>query len=1101
MNDQEHHALPLREATRSLPPEDAARKIRFPDVSNQSGEVDGQPKSQVSKRFVAESHSELDEPDNADIENLRAIKAENDEGIPYGAMMTGVGLALDKQEEAGYTVVDDSDIEESNGLEWANALSRRLGSTREAQADRSRDNHSMTRDGEVVCMVNNHFVILKEPGLPLTNGISPKDFQAALPSADDVTSETLTTIDPIGSAEIDGADKAACTGVPIAASIRDRDSNEKVSLHEMLVSASRASEGPDHPSSEISNALDTTGASLFLPEEDSEPPPELKVDISQSMRALRNIPTADDRSTTAQTVDERIILAEAKGTIAAHESERRHAEQRRDVAAADLDRRSQRSKTKPASTSASKSSSPCQELASKDHDSDHLQGFAHWESVDGKFQSYRSSNNDYPTVSNAKASREPSIVQADSQQPLYSKVQAIDTNVSVRDPGISSSGSKKNLKRSLAKLENEKPRTGFLSPEEIQDLRVAKKARSNPEPVEASHPRIVKNEAVSVKPKQTSTVPEPPSRTQRRGRQTTPEMVKGKRDAALRYEVKQGIFRCPDCRLRLEEGESLATHKDDGTCERVILEKSRKPKKLFKCKDCGKVQETDYGLRYHQSLGSCPAATGVDAKALSKQRKEKASFSRSGGGMRKKKTMRKDLLKDVPQRNTSLGLSTLTVSPTSPATSNVDRNCESEHLEVVEEATTTAGLGVETMANYSRNKVATEKRHAADLQTMRDSLKCYPKGSGEPAHLLSPERGVGEPEMAQPIQTHGFEEDVVGQKQSDIKEPDSKSDEDENEEERAQRRRLNALERRRAKVASLEEVGVNITTSTVREESPESAALGSDDDSKNRNSSDASVMPSEDADLEQESQSEVDKPICEPYYDYYVQRPEITSYDDDGEAEDDESMPDCEPYGPYFTMQEAKQMAAFVLMEDGLKSLEGELLNRGIECDRHGMDTYWVITKTGMAKTRVYRILRPKKHFSKTQAARFRIAPKIYIVLEQYTPPKPDPSEPINHKPAINNTSPNPRPNILGSFTTLDLANKQAGNAIVAHILNHLTPETAEYILTKDHACKSMRAHLRELEDRNVPFDTAVLEDWRRFDVSGKIEIWVVEQVSIGPRN
>lgn len=278
-------------------------------------------------------------------------------------------------------------------------------------------------------------------------------------------------------------------------------------------------------------------------------------------------------------------------------------------------------------------------------------------------------------------------------------------------------------------------------------------------------------------------------------------------------------------------------------------------------------------------------------------------------------------------------------------------------------------------------------------------------------------------------------------------------------------------------------------------------------------------VPQQPLDMAEEAQPAPPRPTCARKT-LPARIPEMTSEEDDtgtGGSEDQEEQPNEMVWGyrvtrkewlheedpndvgqttdgPYWSKDQANSIAATEVHQErgNVKILAPMEFNMTI--DALGMRTHSICSKGGIISTAVERYLIPPSRANGPMADKAWLPQKLFVALEKVgvSVKAADPGE----ESADEHVPPACSIRVLGIFTVLDLANREASRCALDHHTSRLGESGLDEVVRAEKEMKA-RERLEKLDRDCRTFASSGAVS----DGSGVVEIWVEEHPVVGPRN
>jgi len=225
--------------------------------------------------------------------------------------------------------------------------------------------------------------------------------------------------------------------------------------------------------------------------------------------------------------------------------------------------------------------------------------------------------------------------------------------------------------------------------------------------------------------------------------------------------------------------------------------------------------------------------------------------------------------------------------------------------------------------------------------------------------------------------------------------------------------------------------------------------------------------------------------VNEMVWEYQVTRREWLNDEDPTEAE--ETI-----YGPYWSKEQANNVAAMEVHREyrNVKVLSPMDFNMTI--DAIGMKTHSISSKGGSITTAVDQTLIPPNRARGPMSKKSWLSPKMFVALEKMSLEGAE----AGHANPIKQNEEAVSTRILGVFTVLDLANREASRCALEHRTSQLSESQLHQIKKSEEAMK-VRERLEELDLLCLTFKSSCALS----DGSGVVETWVEVHSLVGPRN
>jgi len=198
--------------------------------------------------------------------------------------------------------------------------------------------------------------------------------------------------------------------------------------------------------------------------------------------------------------------------------------------------------------------------------------------------------------------------------------------------------------------------------------------------------------------------------------------------------------------------------------------------------------------------------------------------------------------------------------------------------------------------------------------------------------------------------------------------------------------------------------------------------------------------------------------------------------------------------GPYWSREQANSIAATEVHQErgNVKILAPMEFNMTI--DALGMRTHSICSKGGNIATAVERFLVPPSRANGPMSDKAWLPQKLFVALEEasVSVTAADTSEGSSDE----HVPPACSIRVLGIFTVLDLANREASRCALDHQISRLGDSELDQVVRAEKEMKA-RERLERLDRDSRTFASSCAVA----DGSGVVEIWVEEHPVIGPRN
>lgn len=160
--------------------------------------------------------------------------------------------------------------------------------------------------------------------------------------------------------------------------------------------------------------------------------------------------------------------------------------------------------------------------------------------------------------------------------------------------------------------------------------------------------------------------------------------------------------------------------------------------------------------------------------------------------------------------------------------------------------------------------------------------------------------------------------------------------------------------------------------------------------------------------------------------------------------------------------------------------------------DAIGMKTHSISSKGGSITTAVDQTLIPPNRARGPMSKKSWLSPKMFVALEKMSLKGAE----AGHANPIKQNEEAVSTRILGVFTVLDLANREASRCALEHRTSQLSESQLHQIKKSEEAMK-VRERLEELDLLCLTFKSSCALS----DGSGVVETWVEVHSLVGPRN
>lgn len=229
-----------------------------------------------------------------------------------------------------------------------------------------------------------------------------------------------------------------------------------------------------------------------------------------------------------------------------------------------------------------------------------------------------------------------------------------------------------------------------------------------------------------------------------------------------------------------------------------------------------------------------------------------------------------------------------------------------------------------------------------------------------------------------------------------------------------------------------------------------------------------------------------EEPPTELVWAYQVTRKEWLS---DEDANDVGQMTD----GPYWSKEQANSIAATEVHQERGDARILAPMEFNMTIDALGMRTHSICSVGGNIATAVERVLVRPSRADGPMADKKWLPPRIFVALEKVSREKPTDDSGMSSGEEGRRAS---FVRVLGIFTVLDLANREASRCALAHQSARLGESTLDEIVKAEKVMRA-REHLEILDRDCRTFENSCALS----DHSGVVETWVEEHAVVGPRN
>lgn len=229
-----------------------------------------------------------------------------------------------------------------------------------------------------------------------------------------------------------------------------------------------------------------------------------------------------------------------------------------------------------------------------------------------------------------------------------------------------------------------------------------------------------------------------------------------------------------------------------------------------------------------------------------------------------------------------------------------------------------------------------------------------------------------------------------------------------------------------------------------------------------------------------------EEPPTELVWAYQVIRKE---WRNDEDANDVGQMTD----GPYWSKEQANSIAAAEVHQERGDVRIRAPMDFNMTIDALGMRTHSICSVGGNIATAVERVLVRPSRADGPMADKKWLPPRIFVALEKVSREKPTDQSEMSSGEEGRRAS---FVRVLGIFTVLDLANREASRCAVEHQSAHLGESSLDQIVKAEKEMKA-REHLQRLDRDCRTFENSCALS----DHGGVVETWVEEHAVVGPRN